>query len=182
MNKVTMSDPRWKQDEYWKNWLERMKGFADEAEEIKGAEAAERMTFLDKNLYQIMKLAIEHEQYVRPYDDFTKVTRVCKVRIPLSREEIKKVFNIETYSIRAAGLYVLLDGMMFTSSFRRSSGYDQQGIHRRCDLPTVPKEVRQEYAFNLLVPAMGGLFVPKKCNFVDWLTNRHQIEYFDIMA
>lgn len=181
MTKISTNDPKWKQDEYWKNWLIRSKEFADAAEEISGPEATEMMTYLDKNLYQIMKIAIDNEQYVKPYDDFMKVSRVCKVMIPLSREEIRKSFNIETYSIRSIGLYTLLEGMMFTKSFRDNCGYDQVGIHRNCNLNTVPDDIRKEYAFNLLIPAMGGLFVPKRTSFTDWMETRKQLEYFDIM-
>ena len=178
---VLTTDPRWKQDAYWKKWLEDAKEFADAAEEITGPDAYEMMTYLDKNLYQIMKIAIENEQYIKPYNDFTKVSRVCKVKVPLSREEIKKLFQIDTYSIRSVGLYTLLEGMMFTQSFRVSCGYDQTGIHRNCNLSSIPPEIRSEYAFNLLIPAMGGLFVPKKTNFTEWMESRKQIEYFDIM-
>ena len=162
------------QDEYWQNWLVTQKAKLD---------AMEVIDPVQKSLYDLMELAISLKQYERPEDENSEVSRLIRFSIRgMSREEIEKVFEVETYSLRGAGIYTIMDGLLLTRETRERTGFDTTGIHRWYDLSMFTKEQQETYNFSLSSAARGGLFIPKRTRLLGWIQRRFQLQYFDITS
>ena len=171
---LSSSTPEYLQDQYWQQWL----ADATTRYEYYASLTDDRMKYINEAIYNIMKIAIENKQYLKPKYDAEPVTRMCKIRIPLSRAVVERTFNVETFTIRGSGLYVLMDGIYYTEAFRVQSGYGcKEGDFR---VSTIPQEIKDKYDWRLTTPAMGGLFIPLKTELTSWLKNTQSIEYFDI--
>ncbi len=166
--------PQYQQDLYWQQWLVD----ATTRYEYYASLTGDRMKYINEAIYNIMKIAIEHKQYLRPDYDAEPVTRMVKIRIPLSRAVVERTFHVETFTIRGSGLYVLMEGIYYTESFRRQSGYGSPD--GAFNITTIPQNIKDEYDWRLTTPAMGGLFIPKKTDLTAWLKNTQSIEFFDI--
>ena len=135
-------------------------------------------------LSELIDLSIELGQYIRPEDQFKKSTCVMKVRLNLPKNMIEKCFDIKTVSFYGVGLFAPVEGLLCDSTFRRDSNYDESRSGRKhapyFDLSSVPQELQDEYEFRIAVPAMGGLFVPKKCDMTSYISTTRQLEFFDL--
>lgn len=141
-----------------------------------------------KSLSDLMKLAVESNQTDVPLLDsnptYIDVTRVVRLRLKLSREEIRTMFGIEPVSIYGEGLYFPVEGILLPPSFRSESGYDDYVEGKRKAhyeyLKCVPKEVADTHEFRLTVPAIRRhVFVPKKSRLMDWVVSTRAIQFFD---
>lgn len=162
---------------YWRDWIEKNSILENPAD---GEVSDDGFGTLGRSLYDLVKVAVENEQYKMPFREFTEVKRVVKFRVRLSREEIHKIFKVKTYSIYGVGLFTLMDGIMLTSQMRDYTGYDTTGKHAYFDLSRVPSNLIEDYDFRLSIPALGGLFVPKKSPLTRWMDSTKQLQYFDI--
>lgn len=171
---ISSSAPLYLQDQYWQNWLVD----ATARYEYYASLEKDRMRYINENIYNIMKLAIENKQYLKPMLDEEPVKRLCKIHIPLSRAVVERVFNVTTYNIRGSGLYVLLEGLYYTESFRRKSGYGSKD--GQFNISSIDPQILEDYDFRLTTPAIGGLFVPKRTELTSWLKDTQSIEFFDI--
>lgn len=137
-----------------------------------------------KSMSELMDLAVECDQCQRVHDDtYEDVTKVLRVRISLSKKEIERLFNIKPVSVYGIGLFLPVDGLMLTSNFRKSSGYDDCCSGKKgasYSILSVPDEVVRSHEFRLSVPAMGGLFVPKKCHLMNWISSHRALQFFDL--
>lgn len=166
--------PIHQQDLYWQNWLTD----ATVRYEYYSSLKDDRMKYITEAIYNIMKIAIEYKQYLKPMDDEEVVTKMCKIRIPLSRAVVERVFHVDTFTIRGSGLYVLMDGIFYTESFRKNSGYGEKDGN--FNVSSISDTIKEEYDFRLTTPALGGLFVPKRSELTSWLKDTQSIEFFDI--
>lgn len=146
-----------------------------------------RSTLSFKRSYtELMEEAVHLEQYKKCSDTYEKVTRLIRIRIDLARPLIEQYFKLRTISLYGIGLYTPLEGLILSESFRVSSKYDESLIPLKgspaFDISAIPKDIQDEYEFRLAIPAMQGLFVPKKSRMTqDWIGTAKQLEYLDIM-
>lgn len=137
-----------------------------------------------RSMIELMDLAVECDQCKRVYDNtYEDVTKVLKVRINLSRKEIEQILNIKPVSVYGIGLFVPVEGIMLNSSFRKSSGYDDCCSNKKgafYDTSSIPDEVLKSHEFRLSIPAIGGLFVPKKCSLMNWISSHRALQFFDL--
>lgn len=162
---------------YWSVWL-------SEAEETLSKSTDEK-NWLQQSLYEVTKVAIDNEQYAVPVYEYEEVKRLVEVHIGMPRDGIKKYFNVDTYSIYGTGTYVLIEGIVLTRETRNQIRYDEILTGRKWasyDLSSIPEDILEKYAFNLAVPALGGLFVPKKSKLTEWLHSIRSLKYYDIMG
>lgn len=154
---------------FWEDWINQYnpESFSDDK------------LFLERSVYDLMKVAIENEQY-QIAEEFLEVKRVVKFRISMPRCAMKQTLGIDTWSIYGLGLFTVVEGIFISSSSRQKSGYDTVGSKRFFDLSFVPEDIREKYEFSLATPALGGLFVPKKSNLTRWMSRVNQIQYFDL--
>lgn len=135
-----------------------------------------------RSISELVSLASEIGQCKKEYD-FIDRPKVVRVRIRLSRAEIEKIFDVKTVSVYGSGLYVPLDGILLDSSFRRQSKYDESLSGAKhspyFDTSSLPEEVLKSHDFRLTIPAMGGLFVPKKSRITEWINSTRAIQFFD---
>lgn len=161
---------------YWNDRLLEMKLKVLEAEKSDG--------FVDPTMKSIVDLtekAIQIHQYERPHGYFEKASRLVRVRINTPRSVLDKYFGLETIGVYGIGLYVVLEGIVFSESFRDDSNYDRtskRGVVY--DLSKVPDDIKEEYNFGLSIPAFEGLFVPKKCPLTEMISRSSQLQFFDM--
>lgn len=161
--------------DYWENWLVKAEATLKEQEDKDG-----KSDFLQRSLFDVTKLAVENEQYDHPASETDVVKRVMRVNLKMSRDSIKKIFEQETYTIYGIGVYTVIEGYLLTPETRKLSGYDSKGKHSYFNEWVIPEEVRKNGKITLAVPALGGLFVPKRSVMIDWIWYRSQIQYFEL--
>lgn len=135
-----------------------------------------------KNLAQLMRLAMDCKQYERPLiNEFEEVTKVLKIRINMPRKMIEQCFGIKTISLYGVGLFAPVEGILLSQGFRSRSGYDTCTTkYGHYDLSEVPEDARSKYEFRLSIPALGGLFVPRKSAMTNWISRISQLQFFDL--
>lgn len=142
-----------------------------------------RVDLILRSMSELVDLAVECDQCKKIYDNtYEDVTKVLKVRINLSKKEIESIFNIKPVGVYGVGLFLPVEGIMLNSSFRKSSGYDDScnGVKgAEYNLSSIPKDVIDSHEFRLSIPAMGGLFVPKKCRLMNWISSYRAIQFLD---
>ena len=154
--------------DFWNQWLVKTKNSLTDDD------------YLGKSVYEVMKIAIENDQYLPSYNEYEDVKRVVKFRIRMPREAMKKTLGIDTWSIYGSGLFTVMEGILLSKSTRNRSGYDTKGVHAYFDTSFIPEDIRKTHVFSLAVPALDGLFVPKYCSLTRWMSSRNQIQYFDL--
>lgn len=167
-------------EDYWNSRVAELKSQVDE--EMEKNEGKCDITL--RNLYELTELAVSHEQYCKPVEDYEPVTRVAKIRIQMPRKSIEDCFHIKTVSLYGVGLYAPVEGLLVPEHIRRRTNYDMVMAGKKnavFDLSFIPQELQQEYEFRLAVPALNGLFVPKRCEMTGYMRSHKQIQYFDIM-
>lgn len=103
------------------------------------------------------------------------------MRINSPRSVVEKVFGLKTVSVYGVGLYVVVDGILLSGSFRSSSNYDRLGKKGILfDLSSIPENIKEEYEFGLSIPAFDGIFVPRKSVLTSWISRSSQLQFFDI--
>lgn len=134
-----------------------------------------------RSLIELTDLAVECEQHKSYDDDFQDRVKVCLVRMRLKKKEIESMFGIKPVSVYGLGLFVPIEGLVMSQGFRSKSNYDKSLESRvRYDLSSVPEDVRKSHEFRLTVPAMDGLFIPKKTSFTSWIASVWCIKYLDM--
>lgn len=136
-----------------------------------------------RSLSELMDLALECGQHeVKLDDDYEDKFKVCLTRIKMSKVEIEKCFGVKPVSVYGMGLFLPIEGIMLSSSTRRSSRYDDSLVSRkvRFDLSGIPEEVIKTHEFRLTIPAGQCLFVPKKAPITGWLSSTKCIKFLDL--
>lgn len=135
------------------------------------------------SLVSLMDLAIECSQFQRSFSQFEDVTRVLKVRVKMSRKEIERYLDAKPVSVYGVGLYFPVEGLLLDSKFREDSRYDESLLGRKgvkFDISSIPESIRRTHEFRLAVPAMNGLFVPRKSKLMNEVRSSKSLQFFDI--
>lgn len=167
-------------DAYWEQRVNALKAEVDAQ-----LESGEKIDPTLESLSQLIEKSVELGQYKRPALDFEETTRIVKIRIRMPRQLIERNFGLETISMYGVGLFAPVEGLLVSDWMRKKMNYDEciQGKKGAYfDLSRVPEDLQKKYEFRLAVPALGGLFVPKRCDMTQgWMTRISQLQYFDIM-
>lgn len=167
-------------DQYWEQRVSALKAEVDAQ-----LESGEKVDPTLGSLSELLDASLAYDQYKKPSEDFEETTRIVKLRIRMPRQSIENCFGLKTISMYGVGLFAPVEGLLVSEWIRRKTNYDDcvQGKKgANFDLSRVPEEYQRNYEFRLAVPAMGGLFVPKKCDMTQgWISRTSQIQYFDIM-
>lgn len=172
---VLMTMPQDQVEEYWMNKVESLR------REIESQSVSDPLSV---SFLELMEEAISHDQYVKT-SDYSRVTRMVRIRMRMPRKLIEQLFNVKTTSVYYTGLYIPMEGLLVSEGLRYRSHYDhvnQKGVW--FDLAShMPDWFKDEYEERLSIPAMGGLFVPKKSAMTQsgYLTRANQLQFFDIM-
>jgi hypothetical protein len=159
-------------EEYWNQWLVNSSRLVDKNED-----------FVQRSVFEVVKLAVECEQYKLPEDEFVDVQRVVRFRIKLPKEAIEKDFKIKVYSIYGEGLYSTIEGIVLRPETREALNYDNfKKKGNSLNLGIIPDEIVVSHEFRLATPAIGGgLFIPKRTTMTSWIQGVNSIQFFDIM-
>lgn len=161
---------------YWNWWLETQK--------VKLEDSKDSVT---RNLIELVELAVACNQYRFEENEFEDVPRVVRLNIKLPRANIEKYFGVKTYSLYGVGLFTVVEGLMLSPTTRESLGYDTWKEstcinNSPClDFACIPSQLRRNHRFDLVTPAMTGLFVPKESPMMDWVRANWAIQYFDLL-
>ena len=151
---------------YWVDYLNRLEAYQDETYFESRREEIEA-----KNYIELIKMCIDNNQWIGPEDnsstDYTLVKRVVQVRW-MNTEDI-------TYLWTYGGLFVEVEGYFISrDTFKEKVIMSEDGITYKQFNITLPPE-----ATNVVLPVMGGCFVPIHSPVADRLKFKHS-KYFDI--
>lgn len=165
-------------EEFWNNRLSEMRKQVSEFEISEG--------YVDptlKSLVDLMELAISVRQYEGFVGNmFTPVTKVIRVNIKsTTRYVVERETGVKMISVYGVGLYTTMEGLMLSESFRDQSNFDKFGKKGVVyNLSDIPDGYLDDYEFRLSIPALNGLFVPKKSLLTQCIDRAWQIQFFDI--
>lgn len=172
----TNATPISKREAYWKKWLEDHK-LPEELED----DPEFKEDTMARQLYNIIEKAYELKQFSYPEDEFEDTTRLLRVRIDFSQKELKACFGIDTYNLYGEGLYLPIEGIMLTSGTRSAINYDNSVTKgARLKLDGLPVDVISTHKWGCAVPALNGLFVPKKTRIMEYIYSARALQYLDL--
>lgn len=173
----TNATPISKREAHWKKWLEDHKL----PEELENDPEFTEDT-MAKQLYNVISKAYELKQFAYPENEFEDVTRLLRVRIDFSQKELKCCFGIDTYNLYGEGLYLPIEGILISSGTRDAINYDNAvSKGARLKLECIPDEVIETHKWGCSVPALDGLFVPKKTRIMEYIYSARALQYLDLL-
>lgn len=134
----------------------------------------------------LMDALLECEQYrVLTEDCFEDISKICLVRIRMSAQEVARKFQVKVVNVYGTGMFIPIEGIFLSSETRQRTHYDEFCKGKkgsRFDISFLPEDVTKTHEFRLTISAFNGLFVPKKCEMVEWINSTRCLKYLDIRA
>lgn len=132
----------------------------------------------------LMDALLECEQYrVLTEDCFEDISKICLVRIRMSAQEVARKFQAKVVNVYGTGMFIPIEGIFLSSETRQKTYYDASCRGRKdvsFDVSFLPEDVIRTHEFRLSIPALDGLFIPKKCEMVEWINSTKCLKYLDI--
>lgn len=138
--------------------------------------------FLLKSVYQLTDLALRCRQYEKVVEDVLDDTeKVCLVRTKFSCSDLKVLFGVDPVNVYGTGIFLPLEGIILGPCSRERSCYDQSLEGKSFyDVSFLPEDIVKSHEIRLSIPAMSGLFIPKKTEITEHIYSIKCLKYLDV--
>lgn len=182
MSEFTYTTQEENRKNYLESYLSNSAKIISEMNEDEADKEIVKTNRMIKDLHELMQACYDNDQYVIPRDEYEDVSRLVRIRTKRSKKEMDSIkLDVPTYYVYGMGMYALMEGIILSSSTRKTLNYDN--CHKKgrvYNINCIREDIRESHDFRLAIPCYGGLFVPKKSVITEMLRGTFDLNFFEV--